>query len=241
MANNYFQFKQFLVNQDQCAMKVGTDSVLLGCLVTINNAVNCFDIGTGTGILTLMLAQRNNEFIIDAIEIDEQAFEQANNNFTSSKFTHQIQAHCCALQNFVALKKYDLIISNPPYFISKNNFSIANIQRAKARHDNDLSFEELIHSVIKLLSETGTFSLILPIAEAIIFKELALQKGLFVNKEIFIKPKPNKEPNRMIMEFSLLQKEKITDEFIVYNDDNSQTEAYKNLTSEFYLLTPSVA
>jgi tRNA1Val (adenine37-N6)-methyltransferase len=241
MANNYFQFKQFLVNQDQCAMKVGTDSVLLGCLTSINDAINCLDIGTGTGILSLMLAQRNNEFIIDAIEIDEQAFEQARNNFTSSKFTHQIQAHCCALQNFVSVKKYDLIISNPPYFIGKNNFSIANIQRAKARHDNDLSFEELIHSVIKLLIETGTFSLILPIAEAIIFKELAIQKGLFVNKEIFIKPKPSKEPNRMIMEFSLLPKEKITDEFIIYNDDNSQTEAYKNLTSEFYLLTPSNA
>jgi tRNA1Val (adenine37-N6)-methyltransferase len=89
--------------------------------------------------------------------------------------------------------------------------------------------------VIKLLSETGIFSLILPIAEAIIFKELAIQKGLFVNKEIFIKPKPSKEPNRMIMEFSLLQEEQITDEFIVYNDDNSQTESYKNITSEFYL------
>ena len=235
MANNYFQFKQFLINQDQCAMKVGTDSVLLGCLVTINNAVNCLDIGTGTGILSLMLAQRNNELQIDAIEIDEQAFLQANNNFSSSRFSPQIQAHCCALQSFAPNNKYDLIISNPPYFVGKNNFSIANIQRAKARHDNDLSFEDLIHSVIKLLSETGKFILILPIAEAITFKELAIQKGLFLNKEIFIKPKPSKEPNRMIMEFSLLQKEKITAEFIVYNDDNSQTEAYKNITSEFYL------
>lgn len=216
-------------------MKVGTDSVLLGCLVTINNAVNCLDIGTGTGILSLMLLQRNNELQIDAIEIDEQAFIQAKNNFSSSKFTNQIQGHCCALQSFVPNNKYDLIISNPPYFVGKNNFSIANIQRAKARHDNDLSFEDLINSVIKLLSETGKFTLILPIAEAIIFKELALQKGLFLNKEIFIKAKPSKEPNRMIMEFSLLQKDKITAEFIIYNDDNSQTEAYKNITSEFYL------
>ena len=216
-------------------MKVGTDSVLLGCLVTINNAVNCLDIGTGTGILSLMLAQRNNALQIDAIEIDEQAFLQANNNFSSSKFSRQIQAHCCALQSFAPNNKYDLIISNPPYFVSKNNFSIANIQRAKARHDNDLSFEDLIHSVIKLLSETGKFILILPIAEAIIFKELATQKGLFLNKEIFIKPKPIKQNNRIIMEFSLLQKEKITNEFVIYNEDNSQTEAYKNLTSEFYL------
>jgi tRNA1Val (adenine37-N6)-methyltransferase len=235
MANNYFQFKQFLINQDQCAMKVGTDSVLLGCLITINNAVNCLDIGTGTGILSLMLAQRNNELQIDAIEIDEQAFLQANNNFSSSKFSNQIQAHCCALQSFVSLKKYDLIISNPPYFVSKNNYSIANIQRAKARHDNDLSFEDLIHSVIKLLNETGKFTLILPIAEAITFEELAIQKGLFLNKEIFIKPKPSKEPNRIIMEFSLLQKEKIITEFVIYNDDNSQTEMYKKIISNWFL------
>ena len=235
MANNYFQFKQFLVNQDQCAMKVGTDSVLLGCLVTINNAVNCLDIGTGTGILSLMLAQRNNELQIDAIEIDEQAFLQANNNFSSSKFSHQIQAHCCALQSFAPNNKYDLIISNPPYFVGKNNFSIANIQRAKARHDNDLSFEDLINSVIKLLSETGKFILILPIAEAITFKELAIQKGLFLNKEIFIKPKPSKEHNRMIMEFSLLQKEKITAEFVIYNDDNSPSEMYKKIISDWFL------
>ena len=235
MANNYFQFKQFLINQDQCAMKVGTDSVLLGCLVTINNAVNCLDIGTGTGILSLMLAQRNNELQIDAIEIDEQAFLQANNNFSSSKFSHQIQAHCCALQSFAPNNKYDLIISNPPYFVGKNNFSIANIQRAKARHDNDLSFEDLINSVIKLLSETGKFILILPIAEAITFKELAIQKGLFLNKEIFIKPKPSKEHNRMIMEFSLLQKEKITAEFVIYNDDNSPSEMYKKIISDWFL------
>ena len=235
MANNYFQFKQFLINQDQCAMKVGTDSVLLGCLVTINDAVNCLDIGTGTGILSLMLAQRNNALQIDAIEIDEQAFMQAKNNFSSSKFSNQIQAHCCALQSFVSLKKYDLIISNPPYFVGKNNYSITNIQRAKARHDNDLSFEDLIHSVIKLLSNTGKFTMILPIAEAINFKELALQKGLFLNKEIFIKAKPSKEPNRIIMEFSLQQKEKITEEFVIYNDDNSPSEMYKKIISDWFL------
>jgi tRNA1Val (adenine37-N6)-methyltransferase len=235
MGNSYFQFKQFLVNQDNCAMKVGTDSVLLGCLTPVNAAVNCLDIGTGTGILSLMLAQRNNELKIDAIEIDEQAFLQASHNFSSSKFSNQIQIHLGALQNFVTNKKYDLIISNPPYFIGKNNFSISDLHRAKARHDDDLPFDVLIDSVMKLLNETGRFVLILPITEAIFFKDLIRQKGLFVNKNIYIKPKPNKVSNRIIMEFSMKQTVEITEEFIIYNEDNSQTEAYKKLTEEFYL------
>ncbi|MFZ4797886.1 MAG: tRNA1(Val) (adenine(37)-N6)-methyltransferase [Bacteroidia bacterium] len=235
MGNSYFQFKQFLVNQEHCAMKVGTDSVLLGCLTSVNAAVNCLDIGTGTGILSLMLAQRNNELQIDAIEIDEQAFVQAKNNFSSSKFSNQIQIHLGALQNFAPNKKYDLIISNPPYFIGKNNFSINDLQRAKARHDNDLPFDVLIESVLKLLNTKGKFVLILPIAEATIFKVLANEKGLFVNNFFFIKPKPNKASNRIIIEFSMKQTVEISEEFIVYNEDNSQTEAYKKLTEEFYL------
>lgn len=235
MGNSYFQFKQFLVNQDNCAMKVGTDSVLLGCLTTINDAKNCLDIGTGTGILSLMLAQRNNELKIDAIEIDEQAFLQAKHNFTSSKFANQIQVYFCALQNFEPNKKYDLIISNPPYFIGKNNYTISDLQRSKARHDEDLPFDVLIDSVLKLLNKTGKFVLILPISEANIFKALAFQKRLFANKSIFIKPKPSKLYNRVIIEFSIQHTVEITEEFIVYKEDNSQTEAYKKLTEEFYL------
>jgi tRNA1Val (adenine37-N6)-methyltransferase len=235
MGNSYFQFKQFLVNQENCAMKVGTDSVLLGCLTSVNAVIHCLDIGTGTGILSLMLAQQNNKLQIDAIEIDEQAFGQAKVNFLNSIFANQIQIHLGALQNFAPNKKYDLIISNPPYFISKNNFSITDLQRAKARHDDDLPFEVLIESVLNLLSKTGKFVLILPVTEATIFKELSLQKGLFINKNILIKPKPSKASNRIIMEFSIQQTVEITEEFIVYNEDNSQTEAYKNLTVEFYL------
>ena len=235
MGNSYFQFKQFLVNQDKCAMKVGTDSVLLGCLSTINDAKKCLDIGTGTGILSLMLAQRNNELQIDAIEIDEQAFLQASHNFSSSKFSNQIQVHFCALQNFEPNKKYDLIISNPPYFIGKNNFSILDLQRAKARHDDDLPFEVLIESVMKLLNETGIFVLILPLAEANIFKVLSIEKGLFANKSVFIKPKPSKASNRIILEFSLQPKYETTEQFIIYNEDNSPSELYKKIRTEWFV------
>jgi tRNA1Val (adenine37-N6)-methyltransferase len=235
MANNYFQFKQFLIEQDNCAMKVGTDSVLLAALTKVNNIKYALDIGTGTGILALMLAQKNPTLEFDAIEIDELAFLQASNNFSKSKFGTQIKPHLVALQQFVANKQYDLIITNPPYFISKNNYSITDLQRAKARHDNDLTFEELIDSVMKLLNDIGEFSLILPIKEATIFKELATKKGLFVIKNIYIKPKLTKFSNRIVMVFSRQQIDEITEEFIVYNEDNSQTDAFKELTKNYYL------
>ena len=235
MANNYFQFKQFLIEQDNCAMKVCTDSVLLAALTTVNNLNYALDIGTGTGILALMLAQKNPTLEFDAIEIDELAFLQASNNFSKSKFGTQIKPHLVALQQFVANKQYDLIITNPPYFISKNNYSITDLQRAKARHDNDLTFEELIDSVMKLLNDMGEFSLILPIKEATIFKELATKKGLFVINNIYIKPKLTKFSNRIVMVFSRQQIDEITEEFIVYNEDNSQTDAFKELTKNYYL------
>lgn len=235
MANNYFQFKQFLIEQDNCAMKVGTDSVLLAALTSVNNIKNALDIGTGTGILALMLAQKNPTLKFDAIEIDELAFLQANNNFSKSKFSAHIKPHLVALQQFVANKQYDLIITNPPYFISKSNYSIADLQRAKARHDNDLTFEELIDCVQKIMSPKGVFKLILPVHEAVIFKILALQKGLFCGESIFIKPKTSKPSNRVIMSFSNQNIVETESVFIIYNEDNTQTEAYKNLTSEYYL------
>jgi tRNA1Val (adenine37-N6)-methyltransferase len=235
MANNYFQFKQFLIEQDNCAMKVGTDSVLLAALTSVNNMKNALDIGTGTGILALMLAQKNAAIQFDAIEIDELAFVQASNNFSKSKFSTQIKPHLIALQQFVANKQYDLIITNPPYFISKSNYSIADLQRAKARHDNDLTFEELIDCVQKIMSSQGVFKLILPVNEAAIFKKLALQKGLFCSESVFIKPKTSKPSNRVIMSFINQNVAETETEFIIYNEDNTQTEAYKNLTSEYYL------
>lgn len=235
MANNYFQFKQFLIEQDNCAMKVGTDSVLLAALTKVNNIKYALDIGTGTGILALMLAQKNPTLEFDAIEIDELAFLQASNNFSKSKFSTQIKPHLVALQQFVANKQYDLIITNPPYFISKSNYSIADLQRAKARHDNDLTFEELIDCVQKIISPKGVFKLILPVHEAAIFKKLALQKGLFCSESILIKPKTSKPCNRVIMSFTNQNVAETETEFIIYNEDNTQTEAYKNLTSEYYL------
>lgn len=235
MGNQYFQFKQFLINQDKCAMKVGTDSVLLAGLTNIVNIKTILDVGTGTGILSLMLAQKNTELKIEAIEIDKAAFEQAKINFKESKFANQIQVYLCALQLFNTNKKYDLIITNPPYFISKNNYSISNLQRAKARHDEDLPFELLIKHTYNLLTDNGQFNLILPIDEAIIFKKLALQNGYHCKQTIFIKPKENKVNNRAIMVFVKYNTHESITDFVIYKNDNSQTNSFKELVEAYYL------
>jgi tRNA1Val (adenine37-N6)-methyltransferase len=235
MGNQYFRFKQFLINQDQCAMKVGTDSVLLATLTPVQQAKKALDIGTGTGILSLMIAQQNPKLTIDAIEIDSLAYQQAQSNFENSPFKEQIQVHLGAFQQFFTTQKYDIIITNPPYFIGKNNFSIADQQRAKARHDNDLPFADLIDKTISLLANDGIFCLILPTSESLIFKNLALSKGMFCSHTTYIKPKASKAANRVILNFVTYQTTEIVSEFIIYNDNNLATNEFKHLTEDYYL------
>jgi tRNA1Val (adenine37-N6)-methyltransferase len=235
MGNSYFQFKQFLINQDKCAMKVGTDSVLLALLHTYKNEKTALDIGTGSGIITLMMAQLNPDLIIDAIEIDNDAYAQASENISNSIFSNRIKVIHTSLQDYYSEKKYDLIITNPPYYEAKNNFGIKNIQRAKARHDNELPFDVLIQKAKSLLNPNGVFVLILPTQEATLFKEKAEKELLFENKSIYIKPKKTKPVNRLIMQFSLHLTTPIKEEFIIYEEDNSQTQAFKNLVKDFYL------
>lgn len=235
MGNQYFKFKQFLINQDRCAMKVGTDSVLLACFTNILNVKKVLDIGTGTGILSLMLAQQNSDLQIDAIEIDEMAYQQAVENFKISSFKSQINPYLVALQKFNSSIKYDLIITNPPYFISKNNYNINDLQRAKARHDTDLTFDELIEYTFYLLANNGVFNIILPFYEAMIFKKMALVKGFSCAKTINIKAKDSKPVNRVVMSFTKQVTAESTQFFVIYNENNSQTEAYKALTKNYYL------
>ncbi len=235
MGNNYFQFKQFLIKQDKCAMKVGTDSVLLACLTDVSNYKTVLDIGTGTGIIALMLAQKNTSLLIDAVEIDDNAFVQAKENIGASIFAKQIQIYHGALQSFESGKSFDLIISNPPYFIGKNNFSIHNIQRAKARHDDDLPFDILIERAYGLLSNKGVLRVILPAQESKVFISLALQKGLYLQTQTYLKPKPNKAHNRVIIQLGKKQQAVIENEFTIYYEDGSQTEWYKETCKDFYL------
>jgi tRNA1Val (adenine37-N6)-methyltransferase len=229
-----FQLKQFIIQQDKSAMKVGTDSLLLGCFTEINGASTILDIGTGTGILALMMAQKSSAKI-DAVELDEGAFEEATLNFKASKWSNKIKAYHTSIQQFESKISYDLIISNPPFYVEENNIKITNSKRAKARQDKDLPFDSLCEEVMKRLSDKGKFWLILPTDEAEEFLAIAKKAKLFLQGEILIKPKPSKSINRIVMCFGKTKSEMYSDIFTVYDDAGTSTEDYYELTKEFLL------
>ena len=174
----YFRFKQFDIKQAATAMKVGTDAVLLGAWVPIARYHKILDVGAGTGLLSLMLAQRCPTAMIDAVEIDGVAYAECVENFTNSNWAVRLRAHCISFQDFVlrAAGDYDLIISNPPFY--RAAYKSGNEQRDRARFTDGLSFAELVEGVAKLLAETGYFAVILPYSEEAYFMELAQQQGL---------------------------------------------------------------
>ena len=175
-----FSFKQFNVQQDRCAMKIGTDGVLLGAWTPlINNPYNLLDIGAGTGILSLMLAQRSNLEQIDAIEIDEGAYEQCVENFEASPWSDRLFCFHAGLDEFVddPEEEYDLIISNPPFYT--DTFKSENTQRDIARFEDALPFEELIEAADLLLSDNGIFSVIIPFKEEAKFVSMCKELDLF--------------------------------------------------------------
>lgn len=234
MRNTHFQFKQFALLQDKAAMKLGTDSVLLGCFTKVSKAECILDIGTGTGILALMMAQKSNA-LIDAVEIDQEAFKQAAQNAIESPWHDRVKIHHTAIQNFQALKKYDIIISNPPYYRNAKNMGIEDEKRALARHDKDLPFEDLCKEAYRLMKEDALFWLILPHKEGLEFIQIAKQHSLLLHHSINIKPKPEKEVNRLILAFGKSNKTYTEISFTIYQSDGNATAEYVDLTKDFYL------
>lgn len=236
MPSTSFAFKQFIIHQDKCAMKVGTDAVLLGAWVLPNGSREILDIGTGTGVVALMLAQKTSAKI-DAIDIDENACLQAHQNISESKFSEQLQVIHSSWQNFskVSSKKYNLIVTNPPYF--EQSLKSVDEQRSFARHADVLPFEELIDGVIKLLDDKGKFCLILPTLEAEKFKDLAKKKGLFLSKLLRVKSKINKEVDkRHLMQFEYTPSEFSEQTIAIELEERHQyTDEYKALTKDYYL------
>jgi tRNA1Val (adenine37-N6)-methyltransferase len=237
MPSTSFAFKQFIIKQDKCAMKVGTDAVLLGAWVT--PSVNChsiLDIGTGTGVIALMLAQKTNS-LIQAIDIDKNACEQAEENIKESKFSNQISVYCSSLQEFSKQsgKKFNLIISNPPYF--EQSLKSSNEQRSHARHADILPFEELLDGVIKLLEVNGKFCVILPTIEALKFRSLAEKKGIHLSKLLRVKSKKeNTIDKRHLMQFEFKQTEFSERTIAIEEAERHQyTSDYINLTKDYYL------
>jgi tRNA1Val (adenine37-N6)-methyltransferase len=238
MASPKFEFKQFTVWHHACAMKVGTDSVVLGASVELGaQEKNALDIGTGSGILALMLAQRFANLHIDAIEIDQEASKQASENFAISPWSNRLTATEFSLQKFIEQEHatYDCIVSNPPYFVAKSNFTIENDSRGKARHDGDLSFQDLAIGVSKLLAAEGKFWLILPVLEAEKFKEQAMLNHLHLNKEIQVYPKPGKPIKRLIQVYQKQPSALVRTELFLQNTEGKPSKEYIALSKEFYL------
>lgn len=236
MPNTSFAFKQFTIKQDKCAMKVGTDAVLLGAWVIPNGSQQILDIGTGTGIIALMIAQKTKAHI-DAIDIDEHAVIQATQNVQESKFKDQIKVSCTSFQDFAktAAKKFDLIVTNPPYF--EQSLKSSDAQRSSARHADVLPFEDLIDGVLKLLQAKGKFCLILPRLEAERFRELAEKRGLFLSKLLRVKSRADKEMDkRHLMQFEYTPSEfSETTLVIEENERHRYTPEYKELTKDYYV------
>jgi len=237
MSNTYFNFKQFSVIQDLCSMKVGTDGVLLGAWSNIDEAKSILDIGTGTGLIALMLAQRTNA-TITAVDVEENACEQAKMNFDASPWTDRLNIIHSKVQDFHSDNLFDLIVSNPPYF--SGYYSSDNLLRDIARSaDVLLSYEELILSSKKLLFDNGRLSLILPADQQEKIISIANQNGLSLSRLTFVKTKKTKDAKRILLEFVNTSNEVIAiiDELIIQSDDNGRvyTQEYINLTKDFYL------
>ncbi len=232
-----FQFKQFSIHQDRCAMKVGTDGVLLGSWTPIsNNPFSVLDIGAGTGLIALMLAQRSHAEQIDALEIDDNAFEQCVENFENSPWSDRLYCYHAGLDEFIdePEDEYDLIVSNPPFY--REDYKTENESRDLARFQDALPFEDLIEAASVLLSENGIFSVIIPFKEEAKFIALAKECNLFPFKITRVKGSPNSETKRSLLAFSFAQNETVnTDELIIETARHQYTEDYIALTKDFYL------
>lgn len=232
-----FQFKQFSIQQDRCAMKVGTDSVLLGAWCPIeNNPFSVLDIGAGTGILSLMIAQRSHAEQIDALEIDEDAYEQCVENFENSPWGDRLFCFHAGLDEFVdePEDEYDLIISNPPFY--SEDYKTENSQRDLARFQEAMPFEDLIEAADLLLSENGIFAVIIPYKEEEKFIDLCAEVELYPVKVTRVKGTSTTEIKRSLLAFKRYELSTLSaDELVIEINRHEYTDDYINLTKDFYL------
>jgi len=235
MSNPFFRFKQFIVYHDKCAMKVGTDGVLLGGWTNPENAATILDIGTGTGLIALMMAQKtNNTSRIDAIDIDEDAIIQAKENSERSGFEKINCVHQSLQQYALECKsKYDLIISNPPYFTS--SLHSPDKQRTVARHTNHLDIDELMHCSYQLLSEKGRLSLIYPHNEKNKLISVAEKNKLYVSKITNVFSTPQSEAKRILIEFSVKKECFSEDNLIIETARHIYSPEFIEMVKDFYL------
>jgi len=255
MSQAPFQFKQFTIAQDKCAAKIGTDAVLLGAWCSINhNPESILDIGTGTGIIAMMLAQRSYTETIDALELDDNAYEQATENFENSNWSDRLFCYHAHLYEFATEidESYDLIVSNPPFYeasAAPDTESELSDARKKARFEDAMPFELLISAVAKLLSNTGKFNVIIPHHREENFILLASQARLFPTRITHVKGNIDSPIKRSMIEFQHLEQiphdiegdyirfreSVLPQELIIEYTRHQYTEAYIALTKDFYL------
>ncbi len=233
-SGTHFHFKQFTVRHDRSTMKVGTDGVLLGAWVDIANSKHILDIGTGSGVIALMLAQRTTpDVMIDAVEVEQEDAEQAKENVAHSPWPRRIEVHASSIQNYKSDDLYDLIVSNPPYF--NNSAKPPDEKRIQARHTTTLPYDVLLRHVKQLLEPNGRLAVILPFTEGLEFETLAKHEELFCIRKTAFRTRREKPIERWLMEFSRSKKLLVEHEILLYNDGLEWSDDYISLTRDFYL------
>ena len=234
-----FRFKEFTIHQDKSAMKIGTDAVLLGAWCSINHYPDTvLDVGSGTGIIGLMLAQRTNAMTVDAVEIDEAAYEQTVENFEQSDWGDRLFCYNASFQEFAQELSeeedvYELIVANPPFYT--DTYETENNSRNKARFTSSLSFQDLLIGVKSILAENGLFSVIIPCKEEANFVALAEEIGLFLTRVCRVKGNEKSEIVRSLLEFSFITKDIQEEQLVIEKERHQYFDAYIDLTKDFYL------
>jgi tRNA1Val (adenine37-N6)-methyltransferase len=232
-----FHFKQFSVDQTGCAMKINTDGVLLGALAGANNPQNILDIGTGTGVISLMLAQRFNQAQIDAVEIDETAAATAKRNFEGSPFADRLTSYSTGFEQFFTQypdKKYDLIVSNPPFHI--NSLESPGAKKSLAKHTDENFFESLLKKASKHLNANGIFWLILPLQTAQLVNIMDYQYDLNRQKKICVLSYPDSIPHREILVLTLGEKLETDEQFVIYDSLKVYSQQYQCVLKDFFTI-----
>ncbi len=232
-----FYFQQFSLHHHRSTMKVGTDAVLLALSPNLDGVEDVLDIGTGCGIIPLLLAARSTSVKIDAVELDADSFEEASANFLRSPFAGRLHAIHADINQMAPdfEKKYDLVISNPPFFINDHRPERAG--RKLARHSDSLRYDQLVKAALRFVKTEGRFSVVLPYRESKVFLKLAGQSGLYLQHEMLIFPKACKEPNRVNLLLALSETVLKTTKFIIRNEEGTFTRQYLDMVKNYYLST----
>lgn len=237
--NHFFQFKEFSINQDRAAMKIGTDGVLLGAWASLSHHPNSIlDIGSGTGILALMLAQRSTAELIDALELDDNAYEQSVENFENSPWSDRLFCYHADFMKFVEEMKgetYDLILSNPPFFAPPQKETNMTQARQKARFQGSLTYRELISGAAELLSSSGKFSVIIPYESQEDFLTISKNIGLYPQRITNVKGRANSPIKRSLIQVGFENIPIMENQLVIEIERHQYTPEYIALTKEFYL------